>query len=547
MKLKSINYNGTNIPLTNLTIVVGPNGSGKTTFLRDLYSQFINATPSSTWSSQEIKWANLVQGNFLNSSKSEWEDWVSKTYKITGHEQNNQAAYAIGEYLSHEDRSSYLYHNDRESLIEHLRAASPVDLVYLENTFGKPFKSQHTNLLSVDNRFYFSQNSAGQITQRYANDLKPAPFLALNEKILNSINSSMKLLFGKQLHIEPHNYPGYTIDVAKSGTKSPIKSSSTTRGLLKNKTIYQDWYELENITNISGEGHGVRAAAEIIYALENPRKKFLFMDEPELHLYPATKYNLGRIIASYSGRDKQIILVTHDTELLRGLVYRSSSATVLRINSKREIKALSSSEIGRSYSADILQAAFQDAVVIVEGVTDKYVYGNAFNEKHLTDDVSLQVVSMEGSDRLSIPIGFYQKVEIKNAVIADFDTIYTDKRGEKLVISILKSKNVRATELASIGADIDDLRTVLRGRPDKTKGINAVGISGADNTKITSMLTRLKAYGLFIVPIGSLEDWVGLPHDSTPEKVLSRYRSASNTKYKPLTEFLREISEYLKP
>jgi len=551
MKLQKISYGGNDISLAELVIIVGPNGVGKTTFLRELHEQFKNSTSTSNWSTQDTKWRGILEGEFFHSTKSEWQDWVGKVVKVEGIEANNQAAYAVGDSMSHEERGEYIYDNERQGLSAYLSENNPPDLEYLETHYGKPFKGQHSHLLSVDNRFYLANNSGGQLRMGYANDLKPAPFLALNKPILTRINKLLGSLFGKQLYVEPNDHPDYFIYVAKQGTKGPKRGSSTTEGIIKSKEYFKVWRELPEITTLTNEGHGIRAAAEIIYTLENARKKILFIDEPELHLYPSTKYNLGRIISSYSGRNKQVVLVTHDTEILRGLLHGTTNATVIRINSDKttdtkSIKAISSSDIKKSYSADILQAAFQDCVLLVEGIDDKYVYGKAIAEKHLADELSMQVVSMYGKDSLSVPIKFYEQIAVSHAVIADFDILKSDKHGMKHVTYILKAQNSPQSVITNIETKVDGVRAILSGKPHSNKGLNTEGVNGADQVKITELLESLKIHGIFIVPIGALEDWVGLAHEATPEKVFATYRARSNSTYKPMTDFLQEVVGYMK-
>ncbi len=216
-------------------MVVGPNGVGKTTFLRELHEQFKNSTSASNWSTQDTKWFSIVSGNFFHSSKTEWEEWVNSTVKIEGIDSNNQAAYATGGYMSHEERSDYLYEDQKQGLSAYLEENDPPDLMYLENNYGKSFKGQHSHLLSVETRFFLANNSGGQLRTGYANDLKPAPFLAMNKPILTRINRSLGILFGKEFHIESNDHPDYFIYVTKQGTKGPKRGSFTTQGIIKRK------------------------------------------------------------------------------------------------------------------------------------------------------------------------------------------------------------------------------------------------------------------------------------------------------------------------
>jgi energy-coupling factor transporter ATP-binding protein EcfA2 len=552
MKIKELSHNGITVPLSRLVIIVGPNGSGKTTFLTDLYLQYVQSTPSSSVSTNSTKWPGLLNGNFLEVSKVEWEKWSGDLIKIDdAPATNNTASYSIKGNLSHDAKGEWLDDTDKNNLDVALNNGSPIDLLDLHNRFGRAFKSQQSYQGTVENRLWLSQNASGGINAtKYSSQLKAAPYLATNSDVLSTLNRLMRKLFDKQFFVEPHNYPTYALDIAPVGVNSPKRSSSTTEGLLKNKQYYADWKNDGSIRDISQEGHGVRATSELLYAFENKSKKINFIDEPELHLYPATKYNLGKIISSYSSRAKQTILVTHDTEMLRGLVYGSKSATILRINSSHELSYISAGTVGKAYSSDILQGAFQDGVVIVEGVTDKYVYANAFNEKHLSDNYSLQVVSMYGKTSLAVPITFYESMKIKNVVIADFDIIFPQNnknRERKLVLEILNKKLVSSTKIQGIEAALDSIWGFIKGRTSKKKGLNCPGLTAEEKAEVSNLLSSVKEFGLFIVPCGGLEDWVGMDHDTSPETILAVFRSRSNSTYKPLTDFLTEISAYLKP
>lgn len=56
MKLKKISINQVDYPLANLTIIIGSNGTGKTTLLNELFQQSITNTKSSYSQTVEPKW-----------------------------------------------------------------------------------------------------------------------------------------------------------------------------------------------------------------------------------------------------------------------------------------------------------------------------------------------------------------------------------------------------------------------------------------------------------------------------------------------------------
>lgn len=547
MQISSLTIDGSEVPISKLVVVVGPNGAGKTTFLRDLYEQFINSTHNSQSSNENTKWENLLTGNFLKTSLDEWKHWERDLVIITGQQTNNeQPVFGTIRSLSHDATRAFLVpKSQRDALTFQLgRHPDNGDYRSLEDQFGRPFKAQQSALLPVESRFNVSNSGAGNLDTNALHNMLPAPFLARNSDTLTKINQSLSNLFNKRLFIEPHEYPQYSMYIGKTGITSPKKRYATTEGLLQQKKEYEEWRAKNDVGSVSMEGHGIRAAIELLYVLEDKGKKIVFIDEPELHIYPSTKYALGRIIASYAGRDKQIVLATHDADLLRGLLDSSSKATIVRLDSDRKVHVSEPVET-KTHTAEALQAAFLDCAIVVEGVSDQYVYRNALELKKFLGSLSYQVIPAHGADRITEVLPYLSKLRVRGAVIVDYDVVLCIKKGEKLIMKILKGITPDRSYLSSVDSLVNEIISDTKGLQDRKKGLAAKLPPGVPQ-KIRNLVAELRKQGVFVCDSGGLEDWVGLQNDTSAESVYRRYRSGSESTYKGLTNFLKDVAEYLK-
>ena len=545
MKIQKLAINGKDVRVENLVIIVGPNGVGKTTFLRDLHDTFVTSSPGTVTTTQSTKWTGVFISDSFHSTLTEWKEWAASLKEVSGNAiGNNQKAHAITSYLGRENKQHYLY----ADLLPNLKASLENPAITpgaLEGTLGAPFRDQHSIFLGVDNRFFVSTNFTGQLNPDSTHDTKPAPFLANNQEILQKINRAMLSLFDRKLFVESPTYPTFNILVAKEKVLAPKRLSMTPKNIINQRADYENWIAKNSITTLPEEGHGVRAAMEILYALETENNRIVFIDEPELHLYPSSKYLIGRIIGKYAASGKkQIILTTHDSDLLRGLLHGSSKSTVLRINKDRTIKSVTGHSLKKTSGNEVLQSAFLDAVILTEGIGDQFVYRNVFQQKHLLEKISYQVIAVNGKESIADDIPFFNDLNIMYAVILDYDSIFSDKRGGLINYCLVKT-GADEQQLEKAAQLVRDITQFSKDMGGKRKGLGNTTLTLEQKSKIVELLNLLKKYGVFIVPCGELEDWVNGSKPIIPEKVYSVYKSSANKKYKGLSDFANKISKYI--
>jgi hypothetical protein len=187
-------------------------------------------------------------------------------------------------------------------------------------------------------------------------------------------------------------------------------------------------------------------------------------------------------------------------------------------------------------------------VVIVEADGDRLVYQAAWETLHDDFGIDLHFSTVGGTGGIADTSGLYRTLKIPIAVIADLDMLVDGEHMTRVLDKLVDDRTAKndllqlcnqvaeavrslpptvspadvAKELSSISTssmdwdrrddvevrrrlgrlanDIDRMRRLKRG------GINAY--SGDLGAKMATLLEQLRAYGLFLVPVGELEAWL---------------------------------------
>ena len=556
MKISHLNISDKKVPLTGLNVIVGPNGAGKTTLLKDLHSEFTGFN-----SGLVSKWTNLLDDNSFTASLHDWKDWKDSLEVVTGESySNNGKYYADPKSMGRQNKPQKVKDtfvseinyaiNSSEGNLPRFSAVSSY-ATDIDRDIIKPFRDQRSVFMTVDDRFYISNNNTGQHNVDTNNSIQPAPFLADNDDILKSINSKMNRLFGKKLFSESRSMSNFSLYVGGGEVAQPKRHTNLPRNYKKIASTFDAWVEDNKITGLQNEGHGVRAAAQVLYELENDSNKIIFLDEPEIHLYPSAKYLLGKFIGEYAQTGKkQVIVTTHDSDMLRGLIDANGVATIIRLGPDRSVKFAKDSEISRTITSSVLQSAFLDAVIVTEGIGDQYVYEGVMQHIKLLPKRSYQVISMNGKESVAHCFYFFELLGIKYAAIYDFDALWHTNRTQNTLESCLDQKKVTAVAKNSLLSTAQQINEFMKGKKDKKYGVNCSSLTDVQRQFIRQSLDDIAKEGIFISPMGELENWVGVDKNNgkevaSPEQILKKYRGYSKSKYINLTNFIIGVADHL--
>lgn len=546
MRIEAINISNKKVDLSTLNVIVGANGVGKTTLLSELYNSFAS-------NSMPKKWKNILPDEYVKIDNKDWRSWFKSLKKISGQTHSNGreqlGSFADPRSIGKQNKPMML---NEEFLPEVEKAIgtqdSPIFQPYMH--VNECFRQQRSSLLRVDDRLFLSTSNVGQFSGDSMSSIQPAPFLASHSEILRSINQKMSLMFGKRIFAESYKNFEFELFTCEKSNPGPKHFEYSPKNLEKISKAINEWTKNYGAVKLSEEGHGIRAAAQILFELENDANKILFIDEPELHLYPSAKYMLGKIIGDYSKKHKrQIFVSTHDSDFLKGLVESNANPTIIRITENHEAKSIKGAEIHSGTSTLVLSSIFLDAVVIVEGIQDQYVYSNIISHKGLMGGKSYQVVSSNGKENISNDFYLYEKLGVKFAAIIDFDSLYGSGNKTAAIKKCLDNlSDVDDTGKELLLQEIAMIDSFSVNLANKRQGLNCTALNKKQKEDIMKLLKSLSTIGLFVCPTGELEDWVYMKkgRDATPEIIFSKYKARCNTTYKNLTSFMLNICGYLK-
>jgi hypothetical protein len=567
-----------------LIVIVGPNSSGKSQLLQDMYLR-LTGSPRTLVVATDIQLNKLDYEPFLTCLEKEGflrtyteqngnKQFIPLTTHLgTGQQiqpvQINEAQSWYNSYNS-DFNSGYIYDQKRTRHIDFL------------NHFGKLLVSG----LFLDRRLLYV-GSIGIIdfdTQAPQQDLhafhvNDAARAALADEILNS--------FGRAVWSDLSR--GTVLSLRVSDGRMPAPDDRLS------------FREMAKYRTIETEGDGLKSYVAICIAVLLGRRPITLIDEPEMCLHPPQAYNLGRFIGSHTSSSKAATFVsTHSSYFLRGVIQSTRRLQIVRLTRKNDrfsahlipAQVLNETLSKPTLRAEaILDGIFSRCVIIVEADSDRLVYHTTLET--LASEVRLDVhfAAVGGAGGIAGTCELYRKLRFAFAVIADLDmvvdsdrlwnTVYalTDndnaqrlaKRAKEVAEKILKlPPSIEEEEVKSHIAEISRMNTdwsqdddialrdklrALSNRLDRMRRLKRGGIRSLPDSlasELTTLVAALAQIGLFLVPVGELEQWLrddGLSVSTRNKSIWAsqaaifiQNRGASS---RGIWDFIRKVAAYL--
>jgi len=417
---------GLKLDLSDMTALVGVNGSGKSTILEAL-DHFFRGTDIPQDSYRDPEKAVTISVKFIQIPRSKKPALITRTWRWVGEECVIDTK-ALGLKLSDPDNII----NSVHMVFEHAEHEtdddgtdkSGLDLVkMIKSTISEEIsKADLTALFAQSNDYY--QNLGNSIAE--FRDI-------MNQKLEGGAD-------------DPTGYaPGSTVDFRVRGPdpEPDIDTKLIEGGLdLSHKLA----------------GHGTKRAyhmaaleayAEMSSRRENGRLVLMLVDEPELHQHPQ---RLRRILQTYKKlADKpsvQIVYSTHSPELVDleapGGIYRISR------DPERNIVANSGSDLDEdmshwSTSKSLAEGIFSTGVILVEGARDEAVLGAAFSAvdiggksamKCLIEN-NIHIIHTTGVSHMPDFVQFFRTLGVPLFAIWDADMKGSGAKDNKAVLDAL--------------------------------------------------------------------------------------------------------------
>jgi OLD-like protein len=565
---------------SGLILVVGPNSCGKTQFLRDLYER-IKGDPRKLVVARDIRLRKPELDPFL--SCLEREGYLASFVDEAGTRRLRPMA-------------SYVGTGEAAQQIA-LSQAQPWHQAYPEDT---PDASPRRNeFLVYFGRFVvttlFLERRLLAVNQVPVIDFEIQPLqqdlqaLYLNDAARAELLVETENTFGKG--VWPDTSRG-TILSLKVGTSRGVPTAEdrlSPQKMLRYRTI-------------ESEGDGLKSYVATCIALLLGRRPVCLVDEPEMCLHPPQAYNLGRFVGRFgSSSDRVTFVATHSSQVLRGVIEAAPEklqiVRLVRRGEAFEAHLVQSAMLAEALrkpalrAESVLDGIFSQAVVVVEADTDRTVYQATKETLQEETHLDIHFSTVGGSGGIADTCHLYRTLKIPIAVIADLDLLVDPERLRrvlerladaaeveplvrraadigsqvKLIPPTLSAENVQRRLKSVLSAEMDwskghDLDVCKQMREvanelDRMKRLKSGGIASLPaqlQGPVNDIVQGLARHGLFLVPVGELEQWFGQSEVSVSRQNkwawandAAAYIRNSGPRHVGVWEFISEVAGFL--
>jgi hypothetical protein len=527
-----------------IIVVVGPNSSGKTLFLRDMEKYLLTGTqgfvvcqalaPQRPADYQALV-DELLAKNYLQQVPGQPQQY--RTYVPFMMQRGPNEPPARQPFPLQTLKKAY------DEFVSERAGNNPGWFGTIGITFVAP--------LSLDLRRQVC-NKVDSFDYKTGTPDHPVQALYLNSEAKDKLAEETGNVFGNAVWL----------DISEQGTLQLRASGSPecpSHGQMTNPL------EARSFSPIESEGDGYRSYVGTCLSLLLGVRPVALIDEPELCLHPPQAYHIGRFIGKYAKDDHVTFVATHSSHVLRGILETGKRVTVIRLTRrKREFsgRLIAEQELvdavrnPRARAEAILDGIFSKGVVLVESEGDREEYQAASEALEDYPSREAHFVPVGGTGGFAEPLRFYRSLDIPAADIADVDGVCdTDKISTisgvvgpnptevqeaigqlRSVVQKIKSlpppitedeakqrlKELSEQSLAWNRGDDNLLRRKLNELEGQLKRIQRLKEGGIEayrdhpeiHAGLQAVVEMFARFGVFFVPVGELEDWVKhLMHD----------------------------------
>ncbi|WP_339868692.1 ATP-binding protein [Pseudohongiella nitratireducens] len=543
-QIDKLSFNdGSEITPGNLTVIVGPNNCGKSRILKDI---------KSLTSDQNGK--SVVVERVDYSLPSDTDELVDSYEIKTFSDINNQV------YLRTLSSNLVSQHNVpvgvdwKQSLQRILDQKNDQSKQVFSHWFGSFFVS----LFETEERLKLAKETESSERGQMKNLLQA--FYQEGTTLEEELRKVVKEAFNIDIKLDYSSLRKILFRIGHDFNDSPADPRDAL-------SYYAEHDKLDE------QGDGLRSFVATLLAVLVGKRPVLLLDEPESFLHPPQAYRLGEVIAEHAVDERQVVISTHSSEFLRGILSKRQDITLIRVDRTGDINKLNcldSSQVA-AISSDpllsstrIMEGLFYKGAIIVEADADAIFYQRI--ARQLKDADNFHIAHAHNKQTVAKVLPPYRDLGIPFSAIVDFDVIRVRNEFRNLLTQIqMPSTDIdRALALQStIVESIEDIdqHDLLRGQLSELEAeLNRVRVNG-NNSDAGTLLTELSAnlkriresgsawkaykkegvaaldesvsttfnelselcceYGLFIVPVGELEGWLvehGLSHSSNKSK-----------------------------
>ncbi|MGM3304389.1 ATP-dependent nuclease [Anabaena sp. WFMT] len=409
-KLNRIIFNnGLELQPGNLTVIIGPNNAGKSRALKDIAWKTTQKKPLQGIVVTDVEW----------TSPATLQE-IRDTYNVERYrdENGNWMFRTLAPELDQEH--STVFNAEWPSWYEQTFPS----VLTNKDKFAQYFGSAMVAFLTTEHRLRLVKQSVSANHEREEANLLQVLYNA-GRDVESHIQKLVKRAFGKEIKLDFTGLQRLLLRVGDSFSTIPQDPRDA-------KPILRKYDKLDE------QGDGIRSFVGILTALLAIKRNVFLIDEPEAFLHPPQAFRIGELIAEEANSSRQIILATHSTDLLRGILSKTTDVTILRIarqNQTNSFHILDPNHLQKLVndpllsSARVLDGLFYPGVVVVEADSDARFYHTASNK--LKNDIDFHFVKADNKQTVSRIIQTYQHMGVSCAGIVDFDVLNDRAEFEK--------------------------------------------------------------------------------------------------------------------
>lgn len=222
---------------------------------------------------------------------------------------------------------------------------------------------------------------------------------------------------------------------------------------------------LSRCRRLDEQGDGLRSYVGIVTAFTVVPRPVFLIDEPEAFLHPPQAFRLGQFIASQANDSRQVIISTHSADIVRGIIFHNPDAQIVRVDrvdDRNIVRVLDRSELKTVTfdpllsAAGVLDGLFSSTVIVTEADADSRFY-LALSKKSAP---SLDVHFVNADNKQTVPkvLAPYRKLGVRCAGIVDIDVLNNADEFTKQIdaAGIDGATRARALEIrAAIAKEVD--------------------------------------------------------------------------------------------
>ena len=412
----------------NLTVIIGPNNSGKSRTLKDIAQKTTKGQPLPGVVVNDVEWTtpqNLQE--------------IRETYGLERYqdENSNWMFRTLAPELSQEHQVNASFWSEEQQVSQNL----PNKLWFAQN-FGFAMVA----FITTEYRLQLVKEAPSSAHERQEINLLQTLYNA-GSSLENDIQKLVKRAFGKEIKLD-FTVPQRLL-LRVGGDFSSIPSDPRDARQL-----------MRTYDKLDDQGDGIRSFVGITTALLATKRNVLLIDEPEAFLHPPQAFRIGEFIAEQANSKRQIVLATHSADLLRGLLSKTTDVTILRIDRRDQTNYFNILDPSRLQklvndpllsSARVLDGLFYSGVVVVEADSDGRFYQTACAKRR--NDLDLYFVNADNKQTVPKITTLYRKMGVRCVGIVDFDVL-NDSAEFKRQLEALDLSETAITEMVNLRDEI---------------------------------------------------------------------------------------------